>query len=193
MDNLNEDVALVRDESFSSMIYKEDFKNREIFIDTEIGEDFSRMVISPLIHMIKQDNTAPIRIYINCPGGNVMDGLVLCNLIDNISCPCTIEILGYAYSMAGYIAMAGYNNPNVKKVCHQYSFGLIHAGSIGYSGDARKAKQIQSFYDKIDNMIKDYLLSHTKITPEQYEENIDVEWYLTADEMLELGIVDEII
>ena len=122
-----------------------------------------------------------------------MDGMVLCDIIDHIQCPLTIEILGYAYSMAGYIAMAGANNPNVKKVCHKHSFGLIHAGSIGFSGDARKAKQVQNFYDRIDDLIKDYLLSHTKITQEQYEEKIDVEWYLTSDEMLELGIVDEII
>ena len=173
--------------------YKKGIKDRTLCIDGEIDEDFARLIIMPLLEMEKEDPTAPIKLYINSPGGTIMDGLVLCDLIDHISCPLTIEILGYAYSMAGYIAMAGANNPNVTKVCHKFSFGLIHAGNVGYSGDARKAKQLQAFYDRVDELIKDYILTHTKITEEKYNENIDVEWYLTSKEMLELGIVDKIL
>lgn len=187
-----DDEILVRDDTFFMMQYKEGLKSRELFLDGSIEENLASEIILPLLRMQKENNN-PIKLYINSPGGNIMDGMVLCDIIDHIQCPLTIEILGYAYSMAGYIAMAGANNPNVKKVCHKHSFGLIHAGSIGFSGDARKAKQVQNFYDRIDDLIKDYLLSHTKITEEQYEEKIDVEWYLTSDEMLELGIVDEII
>ena len=187
-----DDEILVRDDTFFMMQYKEGLKSRELFLDGSIEENLASEIILPLLRMQKENNN-PIKLYINSPGRNIMDGMVLCDIIDHIQCPLTIEILGYAYSMAGYIAMAGANNPNVKKVCHKHSFGLIHAGSIGFSGDARKAKQVQNFYDRIDDLIKDYLLSHTKITQEQYEEKIDVEWYLTSDEMLELGIVDEII
>lgn len=172
--------------------FKKGLEKREIYINDEVNEDFFATVIRPFIQMEKESKD-PIHIYINSPGGNIMDGMVFCNLIDNVTCPVLIETVGFAYSMAGYIAMAGANNPNVKRVCHKYSFGLIHAGNVGYSGDARKAKQVQAFYDRIDALVKDYILTHTKITEEQYTKNIDVEWYMTSDEMLELGIVDEII
>ena len=184
-------------QQFTSSVYDVQYlkglDRRELYIDDEINSDVMRNVIVPLRQMAQENPTAPIRLFINSPGGSLLDGMVLCDIIDTIQCPLTIEIMGYAYSMAGYIAMAGYNNPNVKKVCHRFSFGLIHAGNVGFSGDARKAKQVQSFYNKLDDMAKQYILTHSKITEEQYENNLDNEWYLTSDEMLELGIVDEII
>ena len=184
-------------QQFTSSVYDVQYlkglDRRELYIDDEINSDVMRNVIVPLRQMAQENPTAPIRLFINSPGGSLLDGMVLCDIIDTIQCPLTIEIMGYAYSMAGYIAMAGYNNPNVKKVCHRFSFGLIHAGNVGFSGDARKAKQVQSFYNKLDDMAKQYILTHSKITEEQYENNLDNEWYLTSDEMIELGIVDEII
>lgn len=195
MDNINLDdlLTLNSDDSFCLLNYKVGLAKREIYIDSDITEQFAEMVIFPFKWMEQDNPTAPIHIFINCQGGNITDAMVLCDLIDNTTCPVTVEIMGYAYSMACYLAMAGFSNPNVKTVCHKHSFGLIHAGSVGYSGDARKAKQIQEFYDKIDALLKDYILSHTKITEEQYTAKEDVEWYLTSADMLELGIVDEII
>jgi len=173
--------------------FKEGLKRREIYIDDEIGDEFFHKVVLPFRRMEQDSKTEQIHIYINSPGGAVTEGLVLCDMIDKAECPVLIEVMGYAYSMAGYIAMAGKNNPNVRRVCHNYSFGLIHAGSIGYSGDANKAKQIQEFYSKIDNLTKDYVLSHTNIDAKLYKKKSEVEWYLTADEMVEIGFVDEII
>ena len=139
-------------QQFTSSVYDVQYlkglDKRELYIDDEINGDLMRNVIVPLRQMAQENPTAPIRLLINSPGGSMLDGMVLCDIIDSIQCPLTIEIMGYAYSMAGYIAMAGYNNPNVKKVCHKFSFGLIHAVSVGFSGDARKAKQVQNFYNK---------------------------------------------
>ena len=141
------------EDNFGVLNYKIGLTKREIYVDSDITEQFAELVLFPFKWMEQDNPSAPIHIYINCQGGSVTDAMVLCDLLDKTSCPVTIEILGYAYSMACYLAMAGFSNPNVKTICHKHSFGLIHAGSIGYSGDARKAKQIQEFYDKIDMLI----------------------------------------
>lgn len=191
--DINSLFTVNENDGIGTAIMKKAYNDRSIFIDDEITESFFSGVILPFMQMEKEDSKKPIHIYINSPGGNIMDALVFCDMLDKTKCPVIIEVVGYAYSMAGYICMAGANNKKVKRICHKYSFALIHAGSVGYSGDARKAKQIQAFYDKLDDMIKDYILTHTKITEKQYKANLDVEWYLTSDQMLELGLVDEVI
>lgn len=173
--------------------FHEGLSKRIININGEIYNDIVEEVILPLKAMEAENPTKPIKIYINTYGGSVLDGLVLCNILDTIKCPVEIEVLGYAFSMGLCILTAGFDNPNVKKVCHSFSFGLIHAGSVSLAGDARKVKQTQKFNEEIDNRIKEYILSHSKISKELYEEHEDEEWYLYSEDLLKYGIVDEII
>lgn len=168
-------------------------EERIINLNGEIYNDIVENVILPLKAMEKEDPTKPVTIYLNTFGGSVLDGLVLCEILDNIKCPVVIEVLGYAFSMGVYILMAGYNNPNVKKVCHNFSFGLLHAGSVSLAGDAKKVRQTQRFNEAIDEKIRNYILTHSKITEEEYETHEDQEWYLYAEDLLKYGIVDEII
>ena len=165
-------------------------EERIINLNGEIYNDIVENVILPLKTMEKEDPKKPVHIYLNTFGGSVLDGLVLCEILDNIKCPVTIEVLGYAFSMGIYILMAGYNNPNVKKVCHNFSFGLLHAGSVSLAGDAKKVRQTQRFNEAIDEKIRKYILSHSKITEEEYEIHEDQEWYLYANDLLKYGIVD---
>ena len=118
---------------------------------------------------------------------------VLTNIIDNLKTPTTITVMTYAYSMGSIILMAGYNNPNVKKRCYKFSTALLHAGSSYLEGNSTSVKDQFNFYQKFEDIIKDYTLSHSKITPEEYEKMERYEWYMTSDIMLEKGLVDEII
>lgn len=70
---------------------------------------------------------------------------------------------------------------------------LLHAGSSYLEGDSMSVKDQFNFYQKFEDVIKDYTLSHSKITPEEYEKMERYEWYMTSDTMLEKGLVDEII
>ena len=173
--------------------FYEGLNSRTIIINNEIDSSIIEQVALPLKKMEKENPQEKITIYLNTTGGSVWDGMVICNLIDNISCPVEIIVLGYALSMGSYILMSGFNNPNVTKKCYEFSFALIHAGSVSLAGDAKKVKQTQKFNDKIDEKIKKYLLSHSKIDEETYNLHEDEEWYLTSEEMLMYGLVDEII
>lgn len=186
--------------------YYKGLANDRVILAGEIMDDIVENVAIPLLDMIKKNKEVkssdleeqssklnPIEIIIHSPGGSVYDGMFLANIIDKAEVPINIKIFGNALSMGMIIAMAGYNNPNVTKECYGFSIGLIHAGSLKMEGEANAVRDTMEFNDKYSEMMKQYVLSHSKITEEEYEAHNSKQWYLTAEEMLNYGIVDKVI
>ena len=186
--------------------YYKGLANNRLILAGEIMDDIVENVAIPLLDMIKEKEDTrekilkeyplkldPIEIIIHSPGGSVYDSMFLANIIDKATVPIKVKILGNALSMGMIIAMAGYNNPNVTKECYGFSIGLIHAGSLKMEGEANAVRDTMEFNDKYSEMMKQYVLSHSKITEEEYEAHNAKQWYLTADEMLNYGIVDKVI
>ncbi len=173
--------------------YYKNLEKRTIIINEQITANIVESVMLPLMEMDNDGTGEPINIILNTVGGSLFDGATLCNIIDNLKTPTTITVFTYAYSMGSIILMSGYNNPNVKKKCYKHSTALLHAGSSYLEGDSMSVKDQFNFYQKFEDVIKDYTLSHSKITTEEYEKMERYEWYMTSDTMLEKGLVDEII
>lgn len=186
--------------------YYKGLANSRVILAGEIMDDIVENVAIPLLDMIKEKEETrqkilkgfplkldPIEIIIHSPGGSVYDSMFLANIIDKTTVPINVKILGNALSMGMIIAMAGYNNSNVTKECYGFSIGLIHAGSLKMEGEANAVRDTMEFNDKYSEMMKQYVLSHSKITEEEYEAHNSKQWYLTAEEMLNYGIVDKVI
>ena len=173
--------------------YYKNLKDRKIIINDQIDASIVEMVMIPLLEMDNDGTGRPIEIILNTVGGSLFDGATLCNIIDNLKSPTTITVMTYAYSMGSIILMSGFHNPNVKKRCYKFSTALLHAGSSYLEGNSTSVKDQFNFYQKFEDIIKDYTLSHSKITPEEYEKMERYEWYMTSDIMLEKGLVEEII
>ena len=186
--------------------YYKGLANSRVILAGEIMDDIVENVAIPLLDMIKEKEDTrekilkgfplklePIEIIIHSPGGSVYDSMFLANIIDKTTVPINVKILGNALSMGMIIAMAGYNNSNVTKECYGFSIGLIHAGSLNREGEANAGRDTMGFNDKYSEMMKQYVLSHSKITEEEYEAHNSKQWYLTAEEMLNYGIVDKVI
>lgn len=173
--------------------YYKNLKDRKIVINESIGPGIVETVILPLLEMDNDGSGNPIEIILNTVGGSLFDGMALCDVIDNLKTPTTITVITYAYSMGGIILSAGYNNPNVKKRCYKHSTALFHAGSSYLEGNSMSVKDQFQFYQKYEEMIKEYTLTHSKITEEEYSKMERYEWYMTSDVMLEKGLVDEIV
>lgn len=172
--------------------YYKGLQNRRIVFNDEIRSDIVETVILPLLDMDNDGTGEPIEIIICSAGGSVFEGFPLCNIIDKLKTKTIITCITCAYSMAGLILMAGFNNPNVTKRCYEYSTGLIHSGSTYLSGSSHAVRDAFHFYEDFEEKVKEYILSHSKITEEEYDGIERVEWYMTADMMLGKGIVDEI-
>ena len=96
-----------------------------------------------------------------------------------------------AASMGGLIAMA--KNPHLKVVCDKFTVGLIHSGSQYMAGSAHAVRDTFKFSERYEEKIKQYILSHTNIDEEMYQNIERQEFWMDADDMLKYGIVDEIL
>lgn len=172
--------------------YYQGLSNRTFYINCDIDSDLVDMVSVPLL-MADKKSDKPITIYINTLGGSVFDGFNLADIISNLKAPTTIIVLGYAYSMGMYLLMAGSNKPNIVRKCYPFSTGLMHGGSSLIQGTASQVKDYYQFAERFDQKVQDFVLKNSKFTQEEYEKIERHELYLTAEEMLEKGLVDEII
>ena len=90
--------------------------------------------------------------------------------------------------MASYILAAG-----SKRYCFPDTVVLLHDGQSGYYASSNKGKDIQKFYDALDERQKKFMIENTAMTEEFLEDIKDREYYMFSEEAKELGIVDEII
>lgn len=173
--------------------YFKGLENRKIVINDEITQDTIEMAVLPLIEMDNDGTGKHIEIILNTRGGSVYDGFQLIDVIEKLKTPTTIKVLGMAASMGALIAIAGHKNENVKTVCSTYSVFLIHSGSDCMAGTISMIKDQFHFSEKYERKIEDYILTNSNITKELYDEKSRYEWWFTAEEALEMGIVDEIV
>lgn len=173
--------------------YYKNLEKRKIVINEQIGDCLMETAILPFIEMDNDGSNKPIEIIISTPGGEIYSGFNLVDQIEKAKSPVTIHIMALAASMGFLIAMAGKNNPNVKTVCHPFSVGLLHSGSQYMAGSAHAVKDTFDFSQHYEEKIKKYILTHTKIDEKLYDKIERKEYWMDADEMVRLGIVDEII
>ena len=96
--------------------------------------------------------------------------------------------MGRVYSAGGLLLMAGH-----KRYIFNHTSCLIHDGSSGAIGNIGKLLDNLKFTEASEQRIKHYITTQTRITAEMYEDNYRRDWFLFSDEMIRLGIADEIV
>lgn len=192
-EKLNTEQVILEETEIINSQYEQLLKERIILINDIISENTIDKVVMPLLRMDNDGSGKKITIYLNTSGGSVYDGLCLCNIIEKLKSPTNIIVLGYAYSMGSIILMSGKNNPNVKRYCYPFSTALIHGGSSYVSGTSSQVKDYFKFNEKFEKRIADFIVSHTNLSDDDYAAIERYEAYMDSDEMLEKGLVDEII
>ena len=192
-EKLDAEQCILEETSVINAEYARLLKERKILINDIISENTIEKVVMPLLRMDNDGSGKKITIYINTNGGSVYDGLVLCDIIEQLKTETEVIVLGYAYSMGSIILMSGKNNPNVIRKCYPFSTALIHGGSAYISGSSSQVKDYFKFNEKFEKRIADFIVSHTNLTEDDYVAIERYEAYMDSDEMLEKGLVDEII
>lgn len=134
----------------------------------------------------KEDRT-PIKIFINSNGGSLIETFIIINSIKMSKTPVWTIVTGAAYSGGAFSLIAGH-----KRFAYPNASIMFHEGSTGNSGDAHKFRNFADFYDKQLDQLKTIVLDNTKITDEYYEKNKRDDLWLTPEEAIELGVIDEI-
>lgn len=170
-------------------------KRKEVFcIFGDICREMSDEIIIPLIQCIKQKT--PAEIYLSSPGGDPMPALMLVDIIDRAESNVDIFLMGEVCSSGFLISLAGYNNEHVHKYAYPSSRVMWHSGSMCFEECEIPYPMLQQhmdYHNKNWDHMCEYILSHSKMTKEHLEECAVIDKWMFPDEMLELGIVDEIL
>lgn len=168
--------------------------NRTVVLNKDVDESIVETAYLPLKEFEEDDSTTPVTLILNSAGGSVVDSFFLAYYIAHYKKKLIIIVPGYAASMATVILAGGGKNNNVERVCFPCAYGLIHDGYIALSAsEAKTASDIMAFNNHIDEQIKNFIIDNTNITSEMYESHARKQWFLTAQEMKELNLVDTII
>ena len=167
--------------------------HRTIIFNCDVQEDIIEKVYLPLRDFEQDDSMEPVTIIMNSSGGSVSDGFFLAHYISQYSKPLNIIVPGYACSMAAVILAGGGKNENVIRSCFPCSYALIHDGYVALAAQETKtANDIMAFNDNVDKQIREFFITNTNITEEQYESKSRHQWFLNSQEMLDLGLIDRI-
>ncbi len=135
-------------------------------------------------------NREPIKLIINSNGGNIYSGLALIGAIEKSVTPVYTICLGRAMSMGLWILLSGH-----KRYIHELATIMYHETGSWYSDKLEGVRQDLKQSEKLQEMCDRYILAKTKITKDKLDDIIlkKQDWFITANEALELGIVDEIL
>jgi ATP-dependent Clp protease protease subunit len=161
--------------------------NRQLFLYDAVDEDSSLKIIKAL-YALDTLNTKPIMLYLNTPGGHCSDGLSIIDAIKTITSPVVTIITNEVCSMGGHISVAGN-----KRACYENSVWMAHDMASYVEDYSLKIKDRAEFLEKYYNILEENLRKHTKLSDKEIEKARVGELWLFADDMLEKGIVDEII
>ena len=194
--DLDELFSAMQTYSFDPTMYQyfnQLLNHRTIIMNSEVQEDIIEKVYIPLRDFEKDDSMEPVTLIINSVGGSVSDGFFLAYYISQYSKPLNIIVPGYACSMATVILAGGGKNENVIRSCFPCSYSLIHDGYVALAAqEAKTANDIMAFNDSVDKRIKQFFVDNTNITEEEYDSHSRRQWFLTAKEMVDANLIDEV-
>jgi ATP-dependent Clp protease protease subunit len=175
------------------LTYYKDEQDRVLWIEGEIGDglfELSKMILRYNMEdrNIPVDERKPIKIFINSPGGDLDSTLAFIGLMNISKTPIWTIDACWAYSAAGLILMAGHKRyalPNTE--C------LIHSGSGQIGGSFEQTTEQMKNYKYLVDKMRDFILNKTKIDQKLFKKMSTKDWYIYTEEMLSLGIVDEIV
>jgi len=171
-------------------IYSRLLNERIIFLGTPINDQVANLIVAQLLHLESEDPDKDIAIYVNSPGGHVYAGLAIYDTMQFIKPDISTICVGVAMSMGALILAGGakgkrYVLPNSKILIHQVSGGF-QGPATDIEIHAREALSLRLRLDEI-------LAKHTGQELEKVAHDTERDYFMSAEEALEYGIVDKII
>ena len=171
-------------------IFSRLLKDRIVFLGGEIDDDTANLVVAQMLFLEMEDPDQDIMLYINSPGGSISAGMAIYDTMHYVKCKVSTVCVGMAASMGAFLLAAGAKGkrkalPNAEIMIHQPL-----GGARGQATDiAIQAEQIM----RIKRKMNELLSKHTGQTIKTIEKDVERDHYMTADEALKYGLIDEII
>lgn len=171
-------------------IYSRLLKDRIVFLAGPVTDSLANAIIAQLLFLASQDPKKDIQLYINSPGGSVTAGMAIYDTMQYIKPDVSTVCVGMAASMGAVLLASGAKK---KRFALPNSQVLLHQVAGGVTGEAIEieitAKQIIKIREKLNTILS----KHTGRPLSQIQKDTDRDFYLTAQEAKDYGVVDEVI
>lgn len=170
-------------------LYSRLLEDRIIFLTGEVNDISADIIVAQLIYLEGKDPDKDISLYINSPGGSVSAGLAIYDTMNYIKCDVSTICVGLAASMGAFLLSSGAKGkrfalPNAEVMIHQPL-----GGASGQASDIEiTARQILKTKNKLNNI----LAGNTSQPLKKIEKDTDRDYYMSAEEALEYGLIDKI-
>jgi ATP-dependent Clp protease protease subunit len=171
-------------------IYSRLLNERIVFLGQPIDDEIANLVVAQLLHLESADPDRDVSLYVNSPGGQVYAGLAIYDTMQSISCDVQTICCGVAMSMAALILTAGAPG---KRLTLPNGRILIHQPSGGFQGQSSDieihARETLALRAQLDVLYA----KHTGKTPEEIHDDSDRDRFMTPQEAIEYGLVDQLV
>src|SRR6187402_1727198 len=172
----------------SSDIYSRLLRDRIIFLGTGIDDGVANSIVAQLLFLQMDDSKKDISLYIHSPGGSVTAGLAIYDTMQFLTCDVNTYCIGMAASMGAVLLAAGTHG---KRYALPNSDIMIHQVSGGAQGTASDVERTVEFMYKLKKRLIKILAHHSHKPEEKVNHDSDRDYYMTAEEAKEYGLVDE--
>jgi ATP-dependent Clp protease, protease subunit len=171
-------------------IYSRLLKDRIVFIGTAIDDHVANLVVAQMLFLQMEDPKRDINIYINSPGGSVTAGLAIYDTMQYVTCDVATYCVGVAASMGAILLTAGTKG---KRYALPNSDIMIHQVSGGAQGTASDVERTVEYMYKLKKRLISILAHHTGKPIEQIQNDSDRDYWITAQQAKDYGLVDEVV
>ena len=171
-------------------IYSRLLKERIIFLGSEIDENIANSVVAQLLFLAAQDDSKDIKLYINSPGGSVMDGLAVYDTMQHVKPDVSTICVGMAASMAAILLAGGakgkrFSLPNSEILIHQ-----LMGGTQGQASDIKiRAEHMLKLKDRLNVILQ----KHSGQKLDKIEKDTDRDYFMNSQEAVAYGLIDAVI
>ena len=164
-------------------------KDRIVFLGTEVNDDVANIIVAQFLFLESEDPEKEINFYINSPGGSVTAGLAIYDMIQYLKSPVSTLCLGQAASMGAVLLASGRKG---KRFALPNSRIMIHQPSGGFRGQATDIQIHAIEIAKMKKTLNEILAKHSGQTPEKVTKDAERDFFMSAAEAKEYGLVDEV-
>lgn len=172
-------------------IYERLFRERIIFLAEEVDDGIANAIVAYMLYLDSDDQNKPIYLYINSPGGSVTAGMAIYDTMQHIKSEVVTICVGLAASMGAFLLTAGTKG---KRLALPHSRIMIHQ-PLGGTGRRQatdidiEARQIL----RVRQELNELMAFHTGKSIEQIQKDTDRDYFLSAEEAKEYGLIDRVI
>ncbi len=171
-------------------IYNRLYRERIIFLGKEVDDEITNQIIAVMLYLDSEDQNKDIYLYINSPGGSVTAGMAIYDTMQHIKSDVVTICVGLAASMGSFLLAAGKQG---KRLALPHSRIMIHQPSGGVRGQATDIEIEAREILRIRRQLNQIYADKTGQSVEKIEKDIDRDFFMSAQEAKEYGLIDRVI